>query len=265
MPPLLVLTTATAFATALAAGPCAAPSALGDLRFALDRAEAAWGSSEAEFESAVGGLDGLILCLDAVVPPLDAARVHRVEGLAAFVRRDRASAELAFASARLLDPGFVFPEALIPAGNPVDTLYRAAAAPGTAAPLPAPKKGWRMHLDGSPAAARPDGRALVAQVVDPAGRIVGNDWTLPDEPLPAMPTWRDGLRGPLLAVAGGLAAAGGGLWATSAFTKDDPATFEDPDALDVAVGRHAAMGGAAIGLGALGVGTAGAAMVVGRW
>lgn len=244
---------------------CTAPRSLAELRDSNAFAERAWGEDAAVFDEAAAALEPTLACVIEVIPPTEAARVHRLRGLLAFRKRDLQAATAAFAAARELDPEYRFPEALVPEGNPVDTLYRNARAATELRSFDAPKRGWTLRLNGAEAAARNEATPAVIQVVDPVGRVQSGAWIAEHAALPAYPTWREGLRTPLVVAGLSAVAVGAGLWGFGAATRPDPASLTTASEGQAAEARQAAIGGGAIGAAALGLGTIGVGFAVGRW
>lgn len=253
------------FAAFAATETCTLPRSNAELSEVALGAESAWGRDPQAFAEAVLAVDAALACVIEAVPVDQAARIHRLHGLAAFLRRDTAAATAAFAAARAAEPSFAFPETMVPAGNPVDTLYRNALGPTELSRFEPPRSGWKLHIDGTPATARNDERPAVVQVVDPVGRIREGAWVAEHTPLPNYPSWRDGLRTPLLIAGAGAVLAGAGLWGFGAVTRPDPASLETLDDGEAAEFRQAAIGGTAVGLAGIGLGTVAIGFGVGRW
>ena len=244
---------------------CTVPRSLAELRESNAAAERAWAEGAAVFDEAAAALEPTLACVIEVIPHTEAARVHRLRGLLAFRKRDLEAATAAFAAARTLDPEYRFPDTLVPEGNPVDTLYRNARTAQEPRRFDAPRRGWSLRLNGADTTTRNEATPVVAQVVDPAGRVQSGAWIAEHAALPSYPTWREGLRGPLVAVGASAVAVGAGLWAFGAVTRPDPATLTTRAQGEAAEARQAALGGGAIGVAALGRGTLGIGFAVARW
>lgn len=244
---------------------CPLPRSNAELAEVAASAESAWGRDPLAFGEAVLAVDSALACVIEAIPAPQAARVHRLHGLAAFLRRDTPAATAAFVAARKIEPSFVFPESMVPEGNPVDTLYRNALGPAELTRFEAPRAGWKLQIDGTPATERNESQPAVVQVVDPVGRIREGAWVAEYAPLPNYPSWREGLRAPLLMAGAGAVLAGAGLWGFGAATRPDPASLETLDDGEAAEFRQAAIGGTAIGLAGIGLGTVVIGFGVGRW
>lgn len=97
------------------------------------------------FEARVVEANGILPCVDAVLSPALAAAFHRMEGIAAFSRRDLKVAEEAFAAARLVDPDYIFPTDLIGPDHPILSHYirrDLSALPVRDLPLPPDTAIW---------------------------------------------------------------------------------------------------------------------------
>lgn len=261
---MLVSLSLVAFALGSSSG-CPLPRSSAELAEIAGLAETTWGRDATAFTEAVAAVDLAIPCVIEVLPALSAARVHRLHGLSAFLRREPAAAAASFAAARSLDPAYTFPESFVPAGNPVDTLYRNALAPADVARFEAPRAGWQLWVDGTASVARNNAVPVVAQVIDPVGRVHDGAWVAEYAKLPPYPTWREGLRGPLVAVGASAVVAGAGLWALGAATRPEPATLLTVSDGESAELRQAVIGGSAIGLVGIGLGTITLGFGVGRW
>lgn len=204
------------------------------------------------------------------------ARLHRVEGLAAFVEHnDRAAS--AFDAARAIDPAYSFPDRLVPAGTPAATLYASATtSPGTTTPVSAPRDGL-LEVDGQPATGRPTDRPALVLVVGVDGVVTASGYVWPDDPMPAYqpaeigaaPASRAHPKGPnhaLLAVAGASLLAAGGMYAANfaVHAAYFAASEDDPDREQMRATNNALVV-TSIGIGALAVGTGIGAVVAGRW
>lgn len=166
---------------------CAAETSTETLAATLDAAERAFERRQrAAVSEAAGEALAHLPCLhDAVTPDL-AARLHRVEGLSAFLGKDEAGARRSFASARAAEPGYTMPGTFLPSGHPARVLYeQAAAPPASAEPIP-PVEG-SVHLDGRAAVVRPTDRPVILQHFDRTGRVDLSRYLSPTDPLPLLP------------------------------------------------------------------------------
>lgn len=186
--PLLALLLGASPAHADGTG-CAAPTSTADVLAALELAEAAYADADlAALQVARDRALQTLPCVSETMSRTLIARFHRTMGLTAFVTADTERAERAFAAARTIEPGYVFPAEVVPPGNPALDHYQAMAVDRPLlAPLdPLPAEGLLL-LDGRPATARPASWPVVAQVLDETGRVQATSWTWPDEALPAYP------------------------------------------------------------------------------
>ena len=267
----------------------ACPATSGDLVASVEVAEAAFGALDvAAFRAATNKVTAEANCLaDSASRPV-VARLHRIEGLRAFVDGDTARADQAFAAARAIEPAYVFPEALVPDGHPVRVRYTALPPqPGGTTALPSPTSGY-LTVDARTSRDRPADRPTLLQVVGDDGGVRTSTYLWPGDPLPAYPASavatgtsppptdtprqaprtaeRKGPNLPLAVAAGAsLAVAGGtmGLAASShaAYYADDarPAELEGLRA------RTNTFYLTSVGTGVLGVGLGVGAVLAGRW
>lgn len=137
-------------------------------------------------------------CLDDVISPAAAGAVHRVDAIGAFLGRDVERAELSLRSAGLADPGYVFPEEIVPSGHPLDRLAQQAAERDDAEPTEiAHPPETEIHVDGTATDLRPSDRPAIVQRADDGVLVWSGyvamgghlpDWTPPPpepEPEPA--------------------------------------------------------------------------------
>jgi len=260
-----------------------------------DQAQAAFAATRVEaFVAAAASLATLLPCLIEPIEPAVAAEVHRVLGLSAFIERRSLPAEQAFAAARSVEPGYSWPEDLVPWGHPILSVYQALPLEaGRYATLPAPPAGW-VYLDGRPSEPRPLDWPAILQVSDADGAIQLTAYLWPDQPLPAygdiaavLPaagasraeepiphvvvpatstTVRRGPRGWALATAGGAAVASGALYFLAARSAS---AYWDPDTptgdLPALRGRTNGLVLASTGAGAIALGTGVAAFLSLQW
>ncbi len=248
---------------------------------------AEWAYSQANlpgFSQASEQLRTQIPCLIEELPRNIAARLHRAVGLRGFVDRDPDVSTRAFAAARVIEPAYTFPSAMVPAGNPVLADYNAVAVEaGEYVDVLAPADGY-LVFDGRPDTSRPRFWPTVAQFVSSEGQVTDTFYLWPEQSLPvyeiaavapdagvvpAASEARAGERSvslPLLAVAGGLAAASGALYLASRSAHGD---FYDPGTplsdLDALRSRHNGMVWASRGAAAGAALTGAGAFLVVRW
>lgn len=179
------------------------------LQMSLTQAEDAYRDFEMEtFEKTMVQARTTVGCLDALVSSRAAAQFHRLAGLDAFARNDTALAEVHFASARLLEPSYTFPEDLVPAGSPLLVHYL-ARTPSHDAVLPAPATGIRVLVDGTETGRIYSDVPHIVQIAAPevSTHLVAAEMPLPGYPLLPPPRKLKAL--PL--VLGGVALVGAGV------------------------------------------------------
>jgi hypothetical protein len=284
LPLLLAVTTLATHAPA-ALAECGQDLTTADLVAMLEGAEWSYGQADLPgFSAATEQIRIQLPCLSEELPRNIAARVHRVVGLRGFVDRDPEVSTRAFAAARAIEPAYTFPSAMVPTGNPVLLDYNAVPVEaGQHDDVLAPAEGY-LVFDGRPDHSRPRSWPTVVQFVASSGEVTDTYYLWPDQSLPVYeiassqpvtdplpveppPSATDRkFNAPVLAIAGGMAAASGALFVVSRSVHGsyyDPATpMADLDALRV---RHNSLvwssRGTAAGAVLLG---AGAFMVV-RW
>lgn len=219
---------------------CAEATPVSTWSEALDGVETAFGRMDAAgFDAGMHRAALDLPCLGGPLPPVQAARWHRLVALRLYARGDEAGARLALAAARAADPYGVVPAALLPAGHEARAIELDAVGLDGVARARPPRRG-DLVFDGQYGLARPTERPVVCQlVVD--GEARRSTYLAPGQPLPPYaatvfpPAVRLGLGGVGLGLAAGSVAL-----AVEALADDAPAP-----ALGVAaaVGGGLALGG----------------------
>jgi hypothetical protein len=214
-----------ALAALLVSSPCAraaceAPTQRAELALKVEQAHQAFrqldrvGFAAARDELLVG-----LPCLGEPLQPADAAAIHGLMALSAFLDKDDGQSVANLHAAVRTDPGFDLPHDLFPDGHPLRLHLQVARSlqPGVLRPLPQPSEG-AVSVDGAPAEAAPGDRPSVLQwsvsdleVRDTSYLAVGG--TMPDwGPIPVSDQ-AGARRRPwaVLAAAGAAAIAAGGL------------------------------------------------------
>lgn len=176
---LLILTPARADEPLCPAGPA-------DVEADLVAAETAYASLDEDgFFAALSRAEQRLGCLNSVASPGLSAHLHRLEGLAAFARRDPEAARLDFAAARRADGDYAFPTTLIPPGHELRKLYESYdLSQVTTVRVAAPATGT-IYFDGVASTIRPTNVPTVAQVVAPSGTPLQSAWLAPGAPMVA--------------------------------------------------------------------------------
>ena len=186
------------FITALASAqeePCTATPE--DIDLSLQDAESAYEmGDEPGTAAALRRAELTLPCLSAVVPPPVAARLHRIEGLVAFLSGDEMTAAQSFGSARILEPAYVWPESVIPPGNEILQVYTAFDVARVKRAKVAPAPSGVLYIDGQPAKKRAEGMPVLLQLADPSGKVVQTAWIRGEDPLPAWSLTVDGAAPP---------------------------------------------------------------------
>lgn len=273
---------------------CEQPISTADIQSILERAESTYTALDVPaFQATIDELATGLACLDEPMPRYLAASVHRWVGLRAFIDREPERSTRAFVAARSIEPAYTFPEAVVPAGNPLLSTYAAIPTEaGSSVELPVPVEGHYL-LDGRAGTQRPTAWPVIFQRVGTDGQVqhtayVWNGDPIPGlgvpapapvaEPDPAQPIPlatpstpaaaddRDGPRWGLLGSAGASLVAAGALYGVASVSHNkwgDPDT--DPvDKPSLRTTTNACFVGS-IALGATGLGLGTAAFLEVRW
>jgi hypothetical protein len=179
---------ALAFLTAsAAAGDCEQAVSPAELEAAITDAEQAAGRNAELFAAAVGFTTRELPCIEHVLEPAQAARLHRVLGLQALVQGQRDQALSSFAASHRIEPDYRFSTEVFPPSHPIARLYAEASTPTTDSE-PAPwSVGTVSWYDGTKAQLRPSSSATILQRGAPEGERVWTHYLMPDQPLPPTP------------------------------------------------------------------------------
>jgi hypothetical protein len=131
-------------------------------------------------------LTATLPCVVERLTPRDAAWLHRLDGMMAFVDDRPADANAAFQAARAADPTYVLSVGLVPTGHPMRTLYADATPLQTVVDVPRPDEG-ALLLDGQPSTDRPTGRPVVFQRTDATGTVVATRYLASTASWPSYP------------------------------------------------------------------------------
>ena len=222
------------------AAPCDAPVSPTELAAQTQEATLAWATLDEDgFVEAVAGIESSLPCVDAPLSAEQAAAVHRMRGLRAFLASDADGADASFRSAAQADPSYTVSDKVAPEGGRLWRLITPAAEadgdPG--APLET-LDGAAVWVDGLAGGRRATDRPAVVQVgqgdtvawshllepgesfAPPAAALASLPPAPPSEPPgsarpPRAPRKRDGLD-PVWIAAGGSAVASAGLFGASA-------------------------------------------------
>ncbi len=254
---------------------CSAVVPVATFEAGLSRAEVAFGNLDvAGFDAAMDEAMLDVGCIDAVVPPRVAARIHRLQGLRFYAARDERRALASFAASRALDPAWDWPETMLPRGHAARALWaQATTVPPARVAVPAPTGGV-LVFDGTKGLERPTAWATVAQLVGEDFQLQTSVYLLPDalmfaypsEARPARPEPTPKGDKPAIGwfvASGALAVASAGTYGAAAASADrftDPTVDADLDALaarrrttNTLVGASAGLLGAAAVAGVIGV------------
>jgi hypothetical protein len=157
---------------AVARAACPEPVPSTALAARIDGAEARFAAHDAAgFAAEAAAARSAVECLAEPLPRPTAADLHRLVGLAAFVDRDADLAVRSFASARAIEPAWVFPGSLVPEGHPIRADYT-SMDPATSDTEPVfPARRGRVEIDGAPATTRPVDRPVLFQRFEASGAV----------------------------------------------------------------------------------------------
>jgi hypothetical protein len=282
------------------------PAALEQLSAQAEAGISAFEDMDAEgFEQAVVEVEEMVACPESAVDGLVASRLHLLMALDAYTDQESERAREALRAVLAADPSFSLSSGLAPWGNPLREIWDKARRDdaGPTADLAKPTEG-SFYVDGLPATTRPSDRPFVLQWIDDGGHVRWSDWlpagahlpievlaamheedpmsvfqSAPPPPVPVQPALplpddRKGGRGAgvvLLAGAGGVALASGGLLAAAMVSRgkwqssvDECVTWGGcEDAPDAALAEQTELAQRARTLGYAAQGSAGLALGLG--
>lgn len=233
---------------------CAAPVPLESLQATLSAQEAAFATLDfPAFDVNFKKLEEELPCVDHRLSSGDAARVHRMYGVAFFTQDRNGEAARSFAAARVLDPAWSFPES-VGEGTPLRGVWEQSLNEALGGTEDIGLRGLWI-VDGIHSNRRPTGWPAVIQE-ERQGKIYTTDYLLPGEAVkqpggPPIPPYAR----PLGIAAGGALLATVGLMAGAALTHQDFSNnAHTSDELYDLQDRTNALGGAGVGMGVLAVG-----------
>jgi hypothetical protein len=268
-----------------AADPCAERYPTARLDEKLDEGERAFADLDDEtFLRAVDEAALINRCLDGLISPALAARLHWLNGIQLYLRNDHQRSAASLSGARGLETAWALPESVLPKDHELRAIFDAQPAAAQVEQAPEPAQG-QLYFDGRASMARPIDRATVFQLVLADQQVETTAYVFPGDGLPAYATRRRNpdrssagtaaprerrrLANPWLLTGAGLSAGGAvGSWLVARKAESDFKTY-DPDFtlddLDRLQGRANAGGATATGLGVAAVGLGVSAFFVGVW
>lgn len=187
-----------------------------------------WALKQESFEAEASAAEETLRCMGEPVTLALVARLHRVEGLRAWLRHDAEATSRAFATAKWLDPGYSFPPELegvagggdVPAEAPERAIYnRVLGEAPRSAPVAPPASGT-FTFDAQLGLHRPVERGTVFQQLDTADHPLVTRYLAASDALPvvgmeaAKPTRRPVAQWAAGGASAGLLAAGAVLYGT---------------------------------------------------
>ncbi|MCB9694425.1 MAG: hypothetical protein H6736_21660 [Alphaproteobacteria bacterium] len=150
----------------------------------VEEAERAFGDLASDrFLELTASLAQDVACLEGTVTPTMAAHFHRAFGLRAYLGRQEGDTRAAFASARLADPGYVFPFWLLPEQHALRQLYAESEPDPAVLPVLPPREG-SLFMDGVASTERPQLRPTLVQVLDADGAVQASAWLRATDAMP---------------------------------------------------------------------------------
>lgn len=251
----------------LAHAECLKESRVVDLNSAVANAHLEFAMMEVEgFDAQVHDARQSILCLVEPLTPVEAASFHGIQGLTGYLAEDEDAAVKSFTAAISAFPTFRLPNAIAPAGGPIDTLIESARSLPKGEVDVLPPYNGTILIDGAPGFVRPVDRPFILQLIqdksvmhtyilEPGEKLPY--WEPPPTPLQRLiPRVRKQPSTPLAIAASGTAAAAGtayilgGIWHEQYLDPETP--YENLPALETqtnaALGTSIALGVAAAAL-----------------
>jgi hypothetical protein len=153
-----------------------------------------------QFEASFDALRVNIPCLTEIMDPAGVAVVHRLYAYRAFVDGNDPAALRSFQSALALDPEYVLPESIAPAGGPLYEMYeRGRVSPEVSRVGFGEPTGMVGYVDGATSARRPISAPAVIQLRTNAGEVHWSAYLTPVDPLP---DWLPSAKEALMAAVG---------------------------------------------------------------
>lgn len=173
-----------AYAHAAGLADCARPYDTAEILDAATAAEEAFKKVDAAaFAEGRAAVESRMVCSKDILNPAAIARIHRVEVLGSFLKKETTRVPQALAGVFAAEPGHQIPAALLPDGHPI----RAQVAVGMmalrddpGADLPAVASGW-IEIDGVGGPKAPTQRAALLQQIDGQGAVIATHYRWPDE------------------------------------------------------------------------------------
>lgn len=164
----------------------ACPSTVQDVFLNVNAAMSAYAAMDIlTYQAARGTAMADLGCVREPVSPVDAAALHRLSGLDAYVSGTPEIGTAAFRAALAIQPAFQLPSTMVPEGHPLRQWYEDARSPS---PLPdtglTAGAGTQIYVDGVPATRIRAGSAAVLQWIDASGEVRETTYQALGAPLP---------------------------------------------------------------------------------
>jgi len=222
-----VLTLVLAGWSSVAAAQCLEATTAAQIHEQAMVAEEALASADSEaYRAAHDSMVSAVPCLGELLPTNIAAALHRTGGVRSFLDRDIERARVRFAVARVLDPGYSWPDGLLPPGHPILSAYLDYPVRGLEFVLPPKPRRGIVAVDGRIGQGRLTGLPATFQLIDNDGTTRQSVLLEPFDTFPSYPSRkRRGVRpSSLVAVA---SAVGAGVLYGLAWNARNQ--YDDPD------------------------------------
>jgi len=139
------------------------------------------------FDAALAAARTNLGCLTEPISAPTAAHFHRMVALESYLSGEGVNTEAAFFAALAIQPAYLLPTEIAPAGHPLQKHFTAARLEAQVVPVPVPlATGYTLSVDGYSKSGDPAGRMRIAQLIDPTGRVEWTQWLAPNAVLPEL-------------------------------------------------------------------------------
>ena len=206
---------------------CPSRTSLDELQANLDQAETAFIELDAAlFSKSLEDLSIKLPCVRDLIPKSLAARYHRVWGIHQFSQGDELQAFQTLQAARVLEPGYTFPEGMFPSNHTLVVQYQRLKIKPRSSGRVANPRNLEIYFDGEKTRQRPAGQSTLLQISSKSGEIRTTEFLPIASPMPNYEATQR-LRKPLAIGTSAAAVLAGVFLGASAFSRaqfnaDDP-------------------------------------------
>ncbi len=164
----------------------ACPSTVQDVLVNVNAAMSAYATMDAlAYQAARAAAMADLACVREPLSPVDAAGLHRLSGLDAYVTDDRAVGTGAFRAALAIQPAFQLPSTMVPEGHPLREWYDAARVGGEGPDtVLVASPGTQIYVDGVPTTRVRAESATLLQWIDASGEVRETSYLAVGAPMP---------------------------------------------------------------------------------